>query len=66
MTEYIIVGDTARYKECLVYIGGRTMEQAQKMLEQAKQDEHFKNHTNFQIKTTESKENWWNDPFLVN
>lgn len=66
MTEYIIVGDTAEYKECLVYVGGRTMEQAKEMLEKAKQDAHFADHSNFQIKETESKDNWWNDPFLAN
>lgn len=70
--EYIIVGDTKEYNDCLIYVvmGGRkhAEEVLNKMLNHP--DEHDKKqlekYTNIRIKEIESKDAWWNDPFLAN
>lgn len=72
MNEFIIVGDTKKYKECLVKVCGTSRETAEKTLEKmltnpSKDDEYFmKDHFNFQIKEVEAKYCWWNDPVLCN
>ena len=72
---YVIVGDTAQYKGCLVSAFSEnswTREKCEKRLEQmltAPTDNDkllLKGHTNFRVEETESKNKWWNDPFLVN
>ena len=70
-TEYIIVGDTKDYKDCLIYTCG-TFERAKEVLQKmfadpTEQDkEEMKKHTNIHIKEVNSNEFWWNDPFLAN
>lgn len=70
MTEYIIVGDTKKYKDCLVYTCGRSRENAERVLAEIlanpKADATLSRHTNFRIKEVEEKDQWWNDPFLAN
>lgn len=68
--EYIIVGDTAEYKDCLVYVccGGR--EYAEQTLERMMNDPNdndkriMQTHKNLRVKETDN--GWWDDPFLAN
>ena len=63
--DYVIVGDTERYKGCLVYVCG-TLEHATKVLNQmlnnpTDNDKIVMNgHTNFRIEFVEEKNCWWN------
>lgn len=72
MSEYIIVGDTDKYEECLVYTCGKNKENAEKALNKLLHnpdatDEHFrKDHRNFRILEVSDESCWWNDPFLAN
>ena len=70
MVEYIIIGDTEKFKDCLVYTCGKSKENAEKVLAEVlanpKADETLARHTNFRIKEVESEKMWWNDPFLAN
>ena len=72
MTEYIIVGDTAQYKDCLVYTCGTDKSWADKVLERmltnpTEQDKReLKKHSNLRVEPVSEKEQWWNDPFLAN
>ena len=71
-TEYIIVGDTDEFKECLVALAGLSKENAEKKLEQmlSSPNDNDKaligNCYNLRIKEVESDSAWWNDPFLSN
>lgn len=65
MSEFIIVGDTAMYQECLVRLAGADYERAKEILEEVKR-EGKEGHTNFKIKEVADKDCWWNDPFLCN
>lgn len=70
--EYIIVGDTEKYKDCLVYTVGKDRDHAEKVLQRMFTNpgpddlEVLKDHTNLRIKEVKSSECWWNDPFLAN
>ena len=72
MIEYIIVGDTEEYKDCLVTLAGRTREQAERKLAQmlSSPNENDKaiigSCKNLRIREVESESAWWNDPFLAN
>lgn len=70
MKEYIIIGDTKEYMNCLVYTCGTKRETAEKtlakILANPKADETLARHSNFRIKEVEEKDQWWNDPFLAN
>lgn len=70
MTEYIIVGDTKEYKNCLVNTCGTKRATAEKRLAEIlanpTADETLARHTNFRIEAVEEKDQWWNDPFLAN
>lgn len=72
MDEYIIIGDTKKYKDCLVFVCGKDKKVAQEMLNQIKtnpteNDLRLMNgHTNFRLKKVKSEDCWWNDPFLAN
>lgn len=70
MTEYIIIGDTEKYKDCLVYTCGKNKEHAEKVLAEIlanpTADDTLARHSNFRIKEVEEKDQWWNDPFLAN
>lgn len=69
--EYIIVGDTAEYKECLVYTCGKSKERAKEVLSRmlTNPDENDKlvmrGMFNFKIKTVEDEDCWWNDSVLM-
>ena len=64
--DYIIIGDTDRYNDCLVCVAG-TIERANEVLNRMLNNptEHDKRmmsgHTNFRIKFVEEKYCWWND-----
>lgn len=63
--EYIIVGDTEKYKECLVYICGVSEGRAKEVLDRIKSnptenDKAITNsHVNLRIKEVEAKSCWW-------
>lgn len=69
--EYIIVGDTAEYKECLVYACGKLKERAKEVLSRMLTDPNendklvMRGMFNFKIKTVEDENCWWNDPVLM-
>ena len=65
MNEYIIVGDTEKFGECLLYICG-TKENAEKVLDRVINNpteidkKLTEGHTNLRIKEVEEKSCWWN------
>lgn len=69
---YIIVGDTERYKDCLVTVihGDKTF--AEEVLDRLVNHptitdrRMIEGHTNLRLQETEEKDEWWNDPFLAN
>ena len=72
MKEYIIVGDTASFKDCLITVCKGNRAFAEKTLERmlykptANDLLLMKGYKNLRIEETEEKEQWWNDPFLAN
>ena len=64
--EYIIVGDTEKYKDCLIRVAGKTFEQADQVLNSMLNNPNdndkklIKGHTNLRIKEVDSKDCWWN------
>ena len=71
MTEYIIIGDTKRYKGCLVTVcrGNRELAESvlNRMLTNPTDNDKvlMKGHANLRIEPVEEKDQWWNDPFLM-
>lgn len=71
-TEYIIVGDTDEFKECLVTLAGFSREHAEKKLAQMLSSPNENDKAligdcyNLRIKEVESENAWWNDSFLAN
>ena len=71
MIEYIIVGDTAEHKNCLVALCGTDLEHAKEVLHRmltnpTENDKHLmERHTNFRIESVGEKKQWWHDPFLM-
>ena len=61
--EYIITEHTERFGWCLFVLAGTTRERAEKRLAEVQRD--FPNKQ-FRIEEVESKDCWWNDPFLSN
>ena len=63
--EYIIVGDTEKYEECLIYTCGMFLENAKKTLirlltNPTERDKRLiAGHTNLRIKEVEDKDCWW-------
>ena len=64
---YIIVGDTEKYGECLVWVlGSQTRERAeevlQRILSNPRDDEKrdIERHTNLRVKEVKSEDCWWN------
>ena len=72
MTEYVIVGDTERFNDCLVTVVKGDMQRAEEKLEQmltapTPNDKILiGNCKNLRIKESKSEKAWWNDPFLAN
>ena len=66
MKEYIIVGDTKEYKDCLIYVCGYSIEHTEKVLNRmlnnpTKYDEKaMTGLTNLKIKEVNSEDCWWN------
>lgn len=66
MNEYVIIGDTEQYKDCLVCLCGSSLKHAQKILKRmvnnpTNNDKRLmERHTNFRIKEVAEKDCWWN------
>lgn len=66
MNEYVIIGDTEKYNDCLVCVCGGSLEFANSTLNRMLNNptEHDKllmnGHTNFRIKEVPEKDCWWN------
>lgn len=64
--DYVIKGDTEQFKDCLVYVTGKTYEDAEEVLKRmlnnpTENDKRLMSgHTNFRIKFVEEKDCWWN------
>lgn len=64
MGDYVIVGDSGKYKECLVLVCG-SKESAEESLNKMLTDPdeydkiRMKDHSNFKIKFVPSNECWW-------
>ena len=64
--EYVIVGDTNKYEDCLVCVAGSTYEKAEEVLNRmlSNPTENDKRlmlgHKNFRIEFVEEKYCWWN------
>ena len=66
--EYVIVGDTPEYKNCLVYVIGLSLEVVaeqvlNRMLNNPNENDKrlIKDHTNLRIEAVDKKDCWWND-----
>ena len=72
MDEYIIVGDSPNFNECLIYTCGTDKELAEDYLDRIlnypteNDKKATENMTNIKIKKVSSGAAWWNDSFLVN
>lgn len=72
MNEYIIVGDTAKYKGVLVTCGFATRERAEgtlnRMLTNPTPNDKrlMEGHENLRIQEEPKEKCWWHDPFLCN
>jgi hypothetical protein len=66
MNEYVIVGDTAQYDDCLIYVCGTSYEHANKVLHRmlnnptADDKRAMIGHTNFRVETVAKEDCWWN------
>lgn len=65
MREYIIVGDTEKFKDCLVYVCGASLEHANdvlnKMLTNPDDNDKkvMKGLCNFKVKAVPEEDCWW-------
>lgn len=72
MTEYIIVGDTDSFKDCLITVVHGDRQFAEKTLESmlyspTKDDLILmQGHKNIRIKEVVEEDQWWNDKVLAN
>lgn len=66
-TQYIIIGDTKKYKDCLIYVIGENYERAKEVLNRilTNPEEHDKHmletHTNIRISSINIEDCWWED-----
>ena len=64
--EYIIVGDSDKYKGCLLYCGFKEKEQAERVLNQMLNNPTWGDEqvmlgkSNIRVQEVESKDCWWN------
>lgn len=69
--EYIIVGDTEKYKSCLIYTCGKNIEKAKEVLNRMLTNPTVNDlvvsegHFNLRIETVDDKDCWWNDPGML-
>lgn len=67
--EYIIVGDTEKFNDCLVYVIGKSIEDAERVLNRMLNNptdndkKLIKDHTNLRIKKVNSEDCWWNKDY---
>ena len=67
MKEYLIVGDTKKHKDCLIYRCGNNQEYAERVLDRLLNSPNdydklvSKGHFNIRLKEVDSSECWWND-----
>ena len=66
MNDYIIIGDTENYKDCLVCVCGTSFERAQaeldRMLNNPTDNDKriIRGHTNLRIEEVPEEDCWWN------
>ena len=66
MNEFIIIGDTAKYKGCLIYTCGVTRLWAEQVLHRMltnpteRDKEILQTHSNLRIKEVPGEDCWWN------
>lgn len=71
MMEYIIVGDTPDWKDCLIYTCGSDEDKAYEYLDRilnypTENDlKATEGMTNIRVKEAPEETQWWNDPFLL-
>lgn len=64
--EYVIIGDTEKYDDCLVYAIGESLERAKEILNRiltnpTENDKHISNGmSNLRIEKVGKKDCWWN------
>jgi hypothetical protein len=69
-TEFVIIGDTAKYKDCLVGLAGTDRACAEEVLDRmvnnpTENDKAIsKGHYNLRIKEVASKDCWWHQGWL--
>ena len=67
MNEYIIVGDTENYKDCLIVVCGANEEHAETVLKRITENPTnndkllIRGHTNIRIEEVTPENCWWND-----
>lgn len=65
--EYIIVGHTKYFNDCLVYVIGKSHEDAERVLNRMLNNptdndkKLIKDHTNLRIEKVNSEDCWWNN-----
>ena len=66
MNEYVIIGDTEKYEDCLVFLCGTSYKHAENMLERLTNNpteddkKLIAEFTNLRIKEVEETNCWWN------
>ena len=66
MNEYVIVGDTKEFKECLIYVCGTSRDWAEKLLDRMLNNptendlRAMKDHTNLKVEEVPPEDCWWN------
>ena len=67
--EYIIVGDSDKYKGCLLYCGFKEKERAERVLNlmlnnpTLGDEQIMLDKCNIRVQEVESKDCWWNDKY---
>lgn len=67
MNEYIIIGDTAEYKNCLIYVCGTNRDWAEKVLHRMlttpteRDKEILQTHSSLRVEEVLEEDCWWND-----
>ncbi len=65
--EYVIIGDTTKYKDCLVYVIGTSLESAERVLNRMLTNPNendktlIRGYTNLRITAVNKSDCWWND-----
>lgn len=59
MKEYIIVGNTTQYQNCLIAVCGVSKAYANDCLKQYQINPEYKDYTNIHIEETDINDSWW-------